>query len=49
MAKLQTLENSSPELAQVYCRRFEGTSDEDLPDLEAELLMLEQWDEETER
>lgn len=49
MAKLQILENSSPDLAQVYCRKFEETSDEDLPDLEAELLMLEKWNEETEK
>lgn len=44
MAKLQVLQNSSPEAAQVYCRKFEEAADEDLPDLEAELLMLDEWD-----
>ena len=44
--KLQVLANSSPQVAQIYCRKFEETPDEDLPDLEAEITMLDDWDNE---
>lgn len=44
MEKLRVLASSSTESALVYCRKFESTPDEDLPDLEAEIMMLDEWD-----
>ncbi|WP_309401049.1 hypothetical protein [Cerasicoccus maritimus] len=44
MDKLQVLASSDQEVALVYCRKFENTPDEDLLDLEAEIMMLDQWD-----
>ncbi len=44
MEKLQVLASSSPESAMVYCRKFEDTPDEDLLDLEAEIMMLDEWE-----
>lgn len=43
MRKLQVLATSDPAAAQVYCRKFEKTPDEDLINLEAELLMLDSF------
>lgn len=42
--KLQVLASSDPESAMVYCRKFEDTPEEDLLDLEAEIMMLDEWD-----
>jgi hypothetical protein len=44
MEKLQVLASSSPESAMVYCRKFEDTPEEDLLDLEAEIVMLDEWE-----
>jgi len=43
MDKLQVLASSDPESAMVYCRKFEDTPEEDLLDLEAEIMMLDEW------
>ncbi len=42
LSKLKTLSSSDPDAALVYCRRFEDTPDEDLPELEAELAFLDE-------
>jgi len=42
LSKLRILGDSDPEAAQVYCRKFESMSDDDLPELDAELSLLEQ-------
>lgn len=47
LGKLQVLQNSNPDAALVYCRKFENAPDEDLPELEAELNLLEEWDDKT--
>jgi hypothetical protein len=44
MDKLQVLASSDPDSAMVYCRKFEETPEEDLLDLEAEIMMLDEWD-----
>lgn len=41
LKRIQVLGISDPEAAQVFCRKFETLPDEDLKDLEAELLLLE--------
>jgi len=42
LSRLKTLSSSDPDAALVYCRRFEETPDEDLPELEAELAFLDE-------
>ena len=44
MNKLQILASSDQEAAMVYCRKFEDTPEEDLLDLEVEIMMLDEWD-----
>lgn len=48
LEKLQILSSSNPAAAQVYCRKFEETPEADLPDLEAELMALEEMGDEFE-
>lgn len=42
LEKLRVLASSDPEAAQIYCRKFEEAPDEDLADLEAELMALDE-------
>lgn len=44
LSKIRVLGESDPEAAQVYCRKFEEVPDEDLPDLDAELAILDQME-----
>lgn len=46
LSKLRILGESDPQAAQVYGRKFESISDDDLPELDAELSLLERLDEE---
>lgn len=46
LAKLRVLGESDPDAAQVYCRKFEAMNDADLPELEAELSLLDFLEEE---
>ena len=41
LERIQVLSASDPDAAQVFCRKFEEIPDEDLNDLEAELVLLE--------
>lgn len=44
LERIQVLGASSPEAAQIFCRKFEALPDEDLLDLEAELSLLEEME-----
>ena len=48
LSQLRVLGESDPDAAQIYCRKFEEMSDEDLPELDAELSLLDSLDEDHE-